>query len=405
MINLVNSKIPLYKLSIIYTLAFILLYIEVLPIAGVKISVLWKITLMSYILLIVSYKLISIKRIDTFIFFYFLLAVKGFFSISSMDYMLITIELFIKNIFFVGLYLYFIHFISEKKLILIGKYFAILIIISFIPFILNILQPFSEGYGLYRYGAEGEFGLIGIFQRVHAASITVGFSMIIVFFHLLEEVNKKIKYIYIVILLLGLYILIFTYVRTGIVIFFIGFLYLYLKSKIKFKYTKIILITIILSMISVYIYNNNKIIQMRTTDKTIYNNDGAIGSGRFKYAYHAIDNWHSEGFSSIIIGLGQEYARDLMFEDVNNRIFAHNGYVQILQTEGLIGIILFILFLIYLIKFLYNKRFNSYYKINIAIFLAYLTMMFLQGGVYFYMMLYIALYLALLNKKDKKDIT
>lgn len=401
---MLENKISLYKLSIVYLFAFVLLYVEAISISGITISIIWKIILMSYILIIVSFKLSQIKKIDAFIFFYILLSLKGFFSISSLDYILVTIELFIKNLFFVGLYLYFLHFVSEKKLILLGKNFAILVIISFIPFILDILQPLSKGYGLYRYGEDDEFGLIGVFQKVHAASITLGFSMIVLFSHLIKEVNKKIKLIYSLLLILGLYTLVFTYVRTGIVVFTVGFIYLYIKSDIKNKYSKLLLIGVIISILSIYLYNNNQVIQMRTSDKTIYQDDGAIGSGRFKYAYHAIDNWYSEGFNSIIIGLGQEYARDLMFLDVHNRIFAHNGYVQILQTEGLIGITLFFLFLFFLIKYIYYRRFSPYYNINIAIFLAYLVMMFLQGGVYFYMMLYLAIYLALLNKSNKKEL-
>ena len=305
MINILNTKLPMYKLIIIYTLTFLLLYIEPKNIGPISISILWKIILMSYILFIITYKITKVKKIDTFIFFYFLLAIKGFFSISSLEYISATIEIFIKNLFFVGLYIYFIYFISQKNLILLGKYFAILVIISFIPFILDILQPLSKGYGLYRFGEEDEFGLIGVFQKVHAASITLGFSMTIVFYHLLEETSKKVKLIYSLLLILGLYTLVFTYVRTGIVIFLVGFIYLYIKSNIRYKYSKLLLITIIISIFAAYLYTNNKVIQMRTADKTIYNNDGAIGSGRFKYAYHAIDNWYSEGFSSIFIGLGQ----------------------------------------------------------------------------------------------------
>lgn len=73
---MLENKISLYKLSIVYLFAFVLLYVEAISISGITISIIWKIILMSYILIIVSFKLSQIKKIDAFIFFYILLSLK-----------------------------------------------------------------------------------------------------------------------------------------------------------------------------------------------------------------------------------------------------------------------------------------------------------------------------------------
>lgn len=396
-------RLSFFTVMFLYIGMFILLYVESLTVFGLKISILWKLAIIAYCLIVSLAMILRKRKIYLFVLFSILLAFKTFFSISSMDYPMVTIELFIENLFFAALFLYFVYRVDRPILELIGKHFSIFIIISFLPFIFGLLTPLSEGYGLYRFGLEDAFGLIGVFQKPHAASITVAFAVIVIFYHYTNSKKFIQRVFYGLLIALGTYIMFKTYVRTGLVMMVAGMLYVALKRKDKFKYFKLMIASSLAALVFFVVYINDTVIQMRMSDQTIYNQEGSVGSGRLLYWYHAVDNWYTEGFESIVIGLGQEYARDLMYEDVGNKIFAHNGFIQILQAEGLIGIGLYIGFLLNYYLFIRRKRKSNYYIINIALLITYLFMMMFQGGVAFFMMFYLALFVALLAKDELQD--
>lgn len=379
---------------------FILLYVDSLQVFGLKISILWKLAVIAYCL-IVSFAMILRKRkIYLFVLFSILLAFKTFFSISSMDYPMVTIELFIENLFFAALFLYFVYRVDRPKLEFIGRHFSIFIVLSFLPFIFGIMTSLSQGYDLSLFGLEDASGLIGVFQKPHAAAITVAFALIVIFYYYLHEKLLMKRVFYAILIVLGSYIIFKTYVRTGLVMVFVGMVYLMLKRKDRFKYVKLVIISSFVALILFFMYVNDTAMQMRVNDQTIYVQDSNVGSGRLLYWYYAVNNWYSEGSVSIIIGLGQEYARELMYKDVGMMIFAHNGFIQVLQSEGLIGIGFYIGFLLNFYLYIRRKQNNRFYTINIALLIAYLCMMMFQGGVEFFMMFYLALFAALISKEE-----
>ncbi|MDD3591328.1 MAG: O-antigen ligase family protein [Sulfurovum sp.] len=389
----------------LYIGMFILLYVEPLQVFGLKIGILWKLAVMAYCLTVSFTIIIKKGKIYLFVLFSILLAFKTFFSISSMDYPMVTIELFIENLFFATLFLYFVYRVDKPMLEFIGRHFSIFIILSFLPFILGILTPISQGYDLSLFGLGDESGLIGVFQKAHGAAIILAFALIMIFYYYLHEKLLMKRVFYTILIVLGMYIMLKTYVRTGLVMVFAGMAYLALNRKDKLKYVKLIITSSFAILILFFMYMNDTVMQMRMSDQTIYIQDGHVGSGRLLYWYHAVDNWYSEGFESIVIGLGQEYARELMYEDVHNKIFAHNGFIQILQAEGLIGIGLYVGFLLNYYLFIRRKRQSKYYLISMAFLIAYLCMMMFQGGNTFFMMLYLALFAALIAKDELRDRT
>lgn len=245
---------------------------------------------------------------------------------------------------------------------------------------------------------EDTFGLIGVFQKVHAASIIVAFAIIVILYYYVNTKSIFTKSFYALLIALGMYILYKTYVRTGLFIAASGFLYILFRRQDRFKYIKLTIASSLIATVFFFVYSSDNVMQMRLSDQTVYNEEGDVGSGRLKYWYHAVDNWYSEGAESMLIGLGQEYARELMYQDVGNKIFAHNGFIQILQAEGLIGIGLYLGFFLNFFLFIRRKRQSRYYLINMSILIAYISMMMFQGGVLFYMLLYLAIYAALLDK-------
>lgn len=119
-----------FTLSLLYIVFFVLLYIEPLEIGGAKISIIWKVAFISYCLMVNFITVLQEKKIFLFVLFSLLLAIKTFFSLSSMEYFQVTIELFIENLFFPVLFLYFAYHVDEEVLNFLGKHFSIFIILS-----------------------------------------------------------------------------------------------------------------------------------------------------------------------------------------------------------------------------------------------------------------------------------
>lgn len=368
-----------------FSIFFIIFYVETIEVGPFKIAILWKSILVLFMLIYIIFDK-STTKIFSFALFGYLYSIKNLMSLSSFVNLPSTISLVIKHSF---IFLFF-HFFSLLKknrnlniynlLLIISLY----IIMSTIPFLLNIVKPLTIGYNLSILGLD-EPGFIGIFQKPSGASITISFALLVLIFHVLNtKLNFIKKTFFLSIIFIGLWGLIQTYARTGYVILLIGFVYLFFNKKNILFYLKALIPILLLSLGVVYYYNNNEALQMRIEGKTIYSSsDVSPGSGRIKFAYHAFDNWYSSDIGGLLIGLGKELALDMMKKDVGLRIYAHNGFLDVLQFNGLIGVTLYLLFLFFLIRFLLNNRKNIYYKLNITIFLGYLVSQLFQGERYF----------------------
>jgi hypothetical protein len=392
------------KLILFYTFGFIILYLEPLAIGGITFGILWKLILMIILFIPIIYKTLQIRYIEMFAFISILFAFKTLLNYSSMDYLIPTLTIFFKALMFPMLYLFFVDKLQKTTLIFLAKHFSILIILIFVPYLLNILQPSSLGYALGAYGVEGEYGLIGPFINPHSASVSLAFAMIIITSHIKKE-NKKVQnFFYIALLILGFYELLATYVRTGLTIYLLVLLYLYLQN-ISIKRILIILFSIgFLGAGSAYLIATNDIVKMRFEDKNKYDTKGDIGSGRVIFWKTAIDSWLNDDPSVIFIGLGEEYGKDKMEKVTGMRIFAHNQFIQMLQQEGLIGFILFLSFLFLIHGFLSRHKTSQYYFTAKIIFIAMLLEMMFQGGFYFNMILFLSIYLALLKIEYLENI-
>ena len=389
------------KLFLFYSIGFLILYLEPISMGGLTFGILWKLVLM---FLIVIQLLLTAKKLgngELFVFFYMLLAFKMLFNYSIQDYPIETITLSVKTFMFPLLYLYFLNNFKKETLLFFLKHYAILIILSFVPYILGILTPMGVGYDLSIYGHDGEQGLVGPFLKPHSASISLAFAMIVVTAHIKSENSFTKNLFYIGLIILGFYALIETYVRTGIVIYLVALLYFYLQN-INMKKIILIIVTIFsLAGAGLYLMQTSDIVKMRLEDKNIYVKQDEVGSGRFTYWRSAVENWLHDEPLVILVGLGEEYGMDKMLVSAGMRIFAHNEFFQMLQQEGLIGFSFFLLGLFFISRYISRYKYSIYHRDAKAVFLGMITMMLFQGGFYFNIVFFLSIYLVLL----KLDIT
>lgn len=393
----------LIKIFSIYTLLFFLFYLEPIQIAGIKFAILWKLPLVG-LLALYSFFTISKKwTIPIFVFLGLLLSFKYFFSLSSFQYMSTTIGEFTKFSIFFFLFLFFQKKYEKETLIKMGNHLSIFVIISFIPFMLGLLKPLGKGIDVSVYGEVGGSSLTGIFQNPHSAGIILAFSLLIPFYNLLNDENRKMQLFLFLIVFLGLIELSLIMVRTSLVMFIIGALY------ISFRYFKLkhyILLILILFVGFSYLstsYKQSPLLQsmmVRLQGDTKFKQQKTAGSGRLLFSKVAIESWQSEGPMGVIFGLGMELGKDKMQDAIGMRIFAHNGFTQMLQSEGLIGIILFLSFLLFLLKYILMYRESEYYRLAVALYIAYIISVLFQGGNYFLLYVLFSIYLAVISKSS-----
>jgi hypothetical protein len=392
------------KLILFYFIGFIVLYLEPVSLGGLTFGIIWKLIFILVLFLPIFYQVLQDKYMDLFAFILIVFAFKTLISYSSLDYLMGTLTIFTKALMFPIMYLYFVQKMQNHTLVFIAEHFAILIIVSFIPYLLGILEPLGEGYSLYAYGLDNQFGLIGPFINPHSASISLAFAMIVITLKINKLNTLQTNLFYLLLILFAFYLLVGTYVRTGIAIYLLTMLFIHLRH---LNLKKIILITsslFILTALGAYLINTNDIFKMRFEDKNKYTEDAGFGSGRLDFWRSAVENWLNDESSVILIGLGEEYSKDKMYKSVGLRIFAHNEFFQVLQQEGLIGIVLFVTAIFLLYQFIYRYHLFQYHEESLAIFMGMIFMMMLQGGFYFNVILFLSIYLALLKKSYQKEL-
>ncbi|MGB0933363.1 MAG: O-antigen ligase family protein [Lishizhenia sp.] len=295
--------------------------------------------------------------------------------------------------------------VNEKLILKALNFLSYFCIVSGIPFLLNLVQPISRGYVLEDYGAENN-GFVGIFQNPHGAAIIISQALLILLFNIVQA--KKINHFKIIIFLLGCFILYKTYVRTGYMMFFVGIFFLIkIEYGIK-KLYKIAPLVILLAFGAYSFYQSDTALQGRIKQENIYSKDDSfsidkLSSGRLTLSYVNLKNWSERDPFSIIFGLGFQYSTDLMLEDINMRKASHNGFVDALVHNGLIGFMLYILFLGSIFRKIKKSKNSIYYSLGISSFIAFLLFILFQGGNVFLLeiLLLMIIYLLQLTKGQK----
>lgn len=393
------------KLVLFYLIGFAVLYLEPISIGGLTFGIVWKLLFILVLFLPIFYTVLQEKYMDLFAFMLIVFAFKTLISYSSLEYMMGTLTIFVKALMFPIMYLYFVQKVKAETLLFVAKHFAILIVLSFVPYLLGLLSPLGEGYSLYAYGIEDEVGLVGPFLNPHSASISLAFAMIVMSLQISKHNSLEKNLFYFVLILFAFYLLLNTYARTGIAIYLLTLLLIALR---QLNLKKVLLIAsslVVLGGLGSYLISSNEVFQMRFEDRNKYTEDAGFGSGRLAFWTAAVENWLNDDKSVVLIGLGEEYSKDKMYESVGLRIFAHNEFFQVLQQEGLIGIALFLSAIFLLYQFIQRYQQFNYHQESLALFIGMMLMMSLQGGFYFNVILFLSIYLALLKKSYLESLS
>jgi hypothetical protein len=267
-----------------------------------------------------------------------------------------------------------------KKLDTILLGFAQFIIISGIPFVFGLMKSKAKDAILY----EDFDSYAGMFQNTHGAAITTTTAVLILLAFIKLKSNiikyKKLNY---ALLVFGIYLIYLTFIRTGYAMFFIGLVFIFMPKKLTLKQILgAVLAIAILVFGFVYLLETsetfyNRIFDIRNGKQT------AAGSGRLLFWKASFDLWFNGSVFEIFFGFGYEGLLDKIGEVTGIRVYAHNEFFTQLGQNGLLGVFFFLGYLASLLRFIWERRKMPSYRLSIAVYFLYVSLMLTQGGMWF----------------------
>lgn len=392
-------KLP-FKLTTYYLLRYLVLfvvfssifYFENEKIGSVKFSQLWKIPL---VLAIMVYLLVSVARKNVgFVKVFYLFALKNLLNLG-------LIENFVNNVIIAAKFLnlpLLLHLFtrifktpSSARLVLIrvAQYF----ILSGIPFHLGLVDSYVEGL---EFGDK--FSFIGLFQNPHGASSATALSVLVVLFYLKNAKLPRLAWWYNVFLIsVGVYSVYLAFVRTGYAMLILGSIAVLWPRRLTVKQaSRAIVVALVGVSAAVLLVQSNEAFRARILDLSESGEKRDLGSGRLKFAQYSIDFWADGDVVELLIGRGQDAVMENLKATTGMRIFSHNGFVDSLAANGLVGLALHILMIYYFYRLVAESKNMASYRLGIAMFVSFVSYQATQGGAGFPTDLILALSLSIL---------
>lgn len=380
-----------------YVLVFFLIYLGPVQIGPTTFSQFWKIPL--FLFLVWQVLIIRNREKPNFIKWSYARAAKNLITSGfSVSYFTGIID-FLRYMMFPLMFEYAsIKIKNTQQLDRIMLGFAQFVIISGIPFIMGVLESKVEDV----VDVNIAEGFAGMFQNTHGAAITTTTAVLILLAYLKfkSSVIKYTKLNY-ALLVFGIYLIYLTYIRTGYAMFFIGLIILFIPNKFSVKQivTASLAVCVLLFGFFYLLETNegfyNRIFDIRNGQQT------AAGSGRLLFWKASFDLWYNGNFFEMLFGFGFDGLVDAIYKAVGLRVYAHNEFFTQLGQNGLLGVIFFIGYLVSLFRFIWKRRKRPSYRLGMAIFFLYVSLMLTQGGMWFELDVFMVLVFVKLQFEDK----
>ncbi|MGM9848055.1 MAG: O-antigen ligase family protein [Muribaculaceae bacterium] len=293
---------------------------------------------------------------------------------------------------------------NKNRLFIIGLVLSQYFVLANIPFSFGILKM-SDNAVVY----DGVSSFVSLFVGQHALAIVTAMSMLFIAYRFKETTNAVEKFYNGLLLIYAAYVLYSAFTRTGWVMGIIGMFIIFTFKNYNIK-KFFIQLSVVIAIFGVYNYmlENNPRFYHRVNDITQNGTYKAqAGSGRLIYKDVSLKLFEKSDLCTKLIGVGIDPLMDNMDKQIHIRIYSHNGWVDALVANGIIGFMLMVTMCIYLIIHVIKNRKQRYSEISIACVLMYISYQFTQGGVFFYQDLLIALAIALTlnDSSNEKSIT
>lgn len=381
-------KLKYYILS--FLPFFLLFYSESNSIGGLKISQLWKLPLLLFLIWYVFQKRHKASPVWTQT--YYWLSLKHLFNSGMVKQLFGNIQdgltfLFLPLGFNFCQNAWTKDFLS-RFLLCVCQYF----ILTNIPFLFFGMESKKEGI------SYGDFqAYTGIFQNQHAMSIIMGICIIVILYNFkLGRFRQWGVILYNVLLLvLGAYSMYLGFARTGWLMCLLGVSILYMPRTMQVRqWIGIAVLAVGLGTGFTVMMVTNKTFHDRILDINAKNGEQReLGSGRGDFIANALELYASGTYFELACGKSMADLKDYEYEKTGMRIFAHNGFATLLATDGAIGVGLEVLALGLLFHFIHKRRSCPSYSIAMASWLMNLSFQLTQGGhIFHFDLLYAMIY-------------
>lgn len=390
---------------IFFLFLFVLIYYEQIAVGPVRISHIWKLLLLVYLIIYIlhyySHKNLPLLILAS------ILVIKFILNNSFPNNLISDLPEAFNFLFLPSFYYFFYkkYFKSPQDLQRIIFLIITFYIVSTIPFYFGILQtPSMHDFTLSRYGFDEDFNALkGLFVHVSISSKVFVVCTLILLFGFIPFVKGVRKIFLLILLILGLIFTYSSFTRLGWFALFFGFFLFYYienRSNFIFFFRKSFLYLLFLITSFIYLFFNYEPFRYRILGETVYRkfdyiNYTAISSGRIDFIPAAFSGIFSN-IPSFFIGIGREGSIERMNALTGIAVVAHNQIIDIWQFAGLIGVMLYSIFLINIFKEI--KRYSSYNRNSTIIWMLwglYLLFIFPSHGMPIWVDIIFAAYLAL----------
>ncbi|MCQ2268245.1 MAG: O-antigen ligase family protein [Bacteroidaceae bacterium] len=378
---------------------FLLFYSEGMALGSLTVSQLWKMPLIGAII----YYLFQYRKKATpsWSQAYYWLAVKNLLNAGLFQNIMGNIQEGMRFLFLPLLYNFFANTAllkTVRKIILvIAQYF----ILTNIPFLLG-MKPLKSGLD---YGELVAYS--GIFQNQHAMSTIMSICIVIVLHFMKHEwISGRWSKLYnMLLIILASYCMYMGFARTGWLMCLLGVFIIFIPKDLSVKQW-IGIATMSCCLLGGFVY-------MMNTNKTFYNRIVGIdsrtnkkislSSGRDVFIRNAWDLYCSGNTLELVFGKSMDELKDYEKEKTGMRIYAHNGFANMLATNGALGILFMFICGITLLAFVYQCRDCPSYRLALTMWIMNVSFQLTQGGHIFHVDILYALAYCILQMEFEKD--
>jgi hypothetical protein len=343
------------KSVLFYLVFFLILYFENLSIGGVRLSQIWKLPFYFYAIHFVLKKMDHTnKKVMMLFFIGIFMSLKIIFN-AYFNYGFL--ENIAESFYFLTLPISIAFFYYKYKrqpgqlhyLLITLSFF---LVISNIPFVLNLLPQKNNTFSLERFGLIDKFALNGLFYHTSITSKILVVSLLILLTTYKDKISNKFEKLLILsAIIFGMYSLYLCYTRTGWLLLLIGIIILFVyKENVGKLFFKILPLFFIVGFVLISYVQSNETLQLRLRGGTTYRQNKEIDASiltsyRLDLYEHAINNLYKDGFGTILLGSGKKKATEDMGEIMGTDFVAHNRFIELFQYGGFLALILFFIFI------------------------------------------------------------
>lgn len=387
-----------------FVVFFVAFFLKSYTIGGQELAYIWKIPLLIFLFFGVVGQDIKFS----FLILAYCFAVKNIINTSFFDFPVDSIINFSKylTIPFVVHWIYLnINSVNAlKKLRIVPVYMAAFFILSNIPYYLGIFSTPISKTMLWMEETSLD-GLVGILAAPHYTSAILAVASLVLLDFIIQKRGEFLwNFLLVPILLLGLFFLFKTYTRTGWLMFVVGTTLLFVRKITLKDVGKILVLSVLLFGGLVFLFQTNEGFRRRILDERTGQEDKSasetVGSGRLQIAQVYLENLYESDFATYLIGMGMQESQNQYEKKDGMPLFAHNGFVQTLVDNGVLGFLLYLIFLVALYKQISVSE-SSYNRLAVAIFFMFISCLATQQANYFLLDVFLSIYtgIALIESK------